>query len=156
MVWAAAATVVSAGEARVSVLASAPVSGVADGSADSAAKNDASLLLRANRGGLRILLAGDLQEAGQGQALAAGEVSADVLVVPHHGSARQDHGFLAAVKAQVAIISVGADNDYGHPAARTVSAVTATGATVLRTDQNGAIAIAEREAQVSAAVQRRP
>lgn len=155
--WAGAGTVVSAGGARVSVLASSPLSGALDGSADSAAENDASLLMRVEVDGMRILLAGDLQEAGQAAALAVvPDLSADILLVPHHGSSHQDDAFLAAVKARVALISVGADNDYGHPAARTVSAVTATGATVFRTDQNGAIAIAEREAQVSVAVQRRP
>lgn len=154
--WAAAGAVVSGGGARVSVLASSPLSGAADGSADSAAENDASLLLRAESGGVRILLAGDLQEAGQQQALATGEVRADVLVVPHHGSNHQDPEFLAAVGARVAIVSVGADNDYGHPAARTVTAVTATGAELFRTDRQGAVAVVNRDEHLIVTVQKQP
>lgn len=139
---AAPGTTVSAGTARVTVLAAAPTSGPADGAADSAAENDASLLLRAESGGVRLLLAGDLQEAGQGSALAAvGDLGADVLLVPHHGSAHQDPGFLAAVHAQIALISVGLDNDYGHPAARTLAMVQNTGAHIFRTDRGGAVAI---------------
>lgn len=149
-------TVVSVGDARVTALASPPMIGVADQGADSAAENDASLLLRAETGGVRVLLAGDLQEAGQRWALAAAEVSADVLVVPHHGSAHQDAEFLAAVGARVAVISVGADNDYGHPAARTVAGVSATGAHLFRTDHNGAIAIMSRDGQLIVTTQKMP
>src|SRR3712207_7854703 len=45
---------------------------------------------------------------------------ADVLKVPHHGSDRQLEEFLAATRARVAVTSVGRDNPYGHPAARTL------------------------------------
>jgi len=41
----------------------------------------------------------------------------------------------------IAIISVGAVNSYGHPAASTIDALTALHAKVLRTDHDGAIAI---------------
>ena len=43
------------------------------------------------------------------------DLRADVLKVPHHGSAYSDPDFLAAVHARVAVISVGRHNDYGHP-----------------------------------------
>ena len=148
-------TAVSAGAARVTVLAAAQTSGPADGAADSAAENDASLLLRAETGGVRLLLAGDLQEAGQGSALAAvGDLSADVLLVPHHGSAHQDPGFVAAVHARIALISVGLDNDYGHPAARTLVMVQNTGAHIFRTDRGGAIAITAAAAGLTVTTQR--
>ena len=42
------------------------------------------------------------------------------------------------------MISVGADNDYGHPAPETVAALESTGARVLRTDRDGSVAIVER------------
>jgi competence protein ComEC len=135
--------VVSAGQARVPVLAEQSFVAPAVLAPESAEENDSSLLLRAETGGVRILLAGDLQETGQAAALAAvPDLSADVLLVPHHGSAHQDAAFLAAVHARIAVISVGADNDYGHPAARTVPAVATTGAQVFRTDHSSAIALA--------------
>jgi competence protein ComEC len=91
---------------------------------------------------VRVLLAGDLQETGQAAALASvPDLSADVLLVPHHGSSHQAPAFLAAVRARVALISVGADNDYGHPATRTVTAVAGTGAQVFRTDRSGGVAV---------------
>ncbi|MDX3712771.1 hypothetical protein PV733_28290 [Streptomyces europaeiscabiei] len=43
---------------------------------------------------------------------------------------------------RLALISVGADNPYGHPAPSTVAALRAGGAMVLRTDEDGAIAVA--------------
>ena len=61
----------------------------------------------------------------------------DVLKVPHHGSRYQDVPFLQSLGARLAVISVGADNDYGHPADATVDALEATGARVLRTDRDG-------------------
>ena len=45
----------------------------------------------------------------------------DVLKVPHHGSAYQDPALLAAVRPRIALISVGAGNDYGHPAPATAA-----------------------------------
>jgi competence protein ComEC len=147
--------VVSAGSARLSVLAEQSFVAPAVLSPESAEENDSSLVLRAEVGGVRLLLAGDLQETGQAAALAAvPELGADVLLVPHHGSAHQSPGFLAAVGARVALISVGADNDYGHPAARTVTAVAGTGARVFRTDQSGAIGITQGHAGLIVVTQR--
>lgn len=137
-----AGLVMSAGQARLTVLAEQSLVPPAVLTAESAEENDSSLLLRAETGGVRMLLAGDLQETGQAAALAAVlDLSADVLLVPHHGSAHQDGAFLATVHPRVALISVGADNDYGHPAARTVVAVQKTGAQVFRTDQSGGLAV---------------
>jgi competence protein ComEC len=74
----------------------------------------------------------------------------DVLKVPHHGSRYQDLTFLRSLGARLALVSVGADNDYGHPAPGTVSALAATGARVLRTDRDGSIAVVERDGRLSA------
>ena len=122
----------------------------------SAAENDASLVVRATVRGVRILLPGDAEPAGQQAILASGaDVSADVLKVPHHGSAHQDPGFLAATRARVAVASAGADNDYGHPAPRTTQLLTSLGMTVLRTDRQGSVAITERNGALAAVTQRR-
>ena len=48
------------------------------------------------------------------------------------------------------MISVGADNDYGHPAPETVGALASTGERVLRTDRDGSVAIVEDQGRLSA------
>ncbi|THA60061.1 MBL fold metallo-hydrolase [Streptomyces sp. A0958] len=105
--------------------------------------NDASVTLFVRAGGLTLLLPGDLEPPAQ-QALLRSHPElprVDVLKVAHHGSAHQDSALLRAARPRFALMSVGRDNPYGHPAARTVDALTAQGAVVLRTDRDGAIAV---------------
>jgi len=124
---------------------------------DSAAENDASLVLLAEVDGLRVLLTGDVEPPGQRALLRAGvDLRAQVLKVPHHGSARQERAFFAATGASVAIASAGRDNDYGHPAPRTVELARSLGMTVLRTDQNGSVAITSRGGRQAVTAQRPP
>ena len=66
----------------------------------------------------------------------------DVLKVAHHGSAYQDPDLIRRVAPRLALISCGVDNPYGHPAPSTVAALRASGAEVLRTDEDGAVAVA--------------
>jgi competence protein ComEC len=135
--------VLGAGAVQVAVLAIRPFANGGQAGEDSADANDSSQVLRVTSGDLRILLAGDVEEAGQGNAVATvTDLTAQVMLVPHHGSAHQAPTFLAATRASVALVSVGADNDYGHPAARTIATVAGTGAQVYRTDLNGSIAVA--------------
>jgi competence protein ComEC len=71
------------------------------------------------------------------------DLSAEVLVVPHHGSDRgtsPDFGpqeLARAVRPRFALFSVGTDNTYGHPAAEIVGAFGVVGATVLCTQITG-------------------
>lgn len=124
-------------------------------SAESGAENDASLVLRVGVGGLTVLLTGDVEPAGQARILATGaDLRADVLKLPHHGSSRQDPRFFAATGARVAIASAGENNSYGHPAPSTVRLATGLGMSVLRTDQQGSVAITERDGRIGAVVQR--
>jgi len=74
--------------------------------------------------------------------------------VPHHGSAFQDPDFLGAVGARVALVSVGADNDYGHPNAAVLARLAATGARVMRTDRDGDLAVVVDDAGRLAVVAR--
>jgi competence protein ComEC len=82
------------------------------------------------------------------------DLGADVLKIPHHGSAQQDPAFFAATHARLAIASAGAHNDYGHPAPRTVQLVESLGMTLLRTDQNGSVAIRPGTNRLAAVTQR--
>lgn len=131
------------GGVRLEVLAAPALSGDAVvGEEESSAENDASLLVRAETGGISMLLAGDAEDGAQTRHLALGDaLDVDVLLVPHHGSGRHAPGFIAAARPEVAVVSVGAANDYGHPSVRTLRSVAQTGATVARTDEQGAVAI---------------
>ncbi|MFJ2442795.1 ComEC/Rec2 family competence protein [Streptomyces sp. NPDC087658] len=107
--------------------------------------NDSSvaLLVRVARGPTLLLL-GDLEPPAQRGLLRdhPGLPPVDVLKVAHHGSRHQHPGLLRAVRPRLALISVGGDNTYGHPSPLTVDALRDQGAAVLRTDRDGAIAVA--------------
>ncbi|MFE4957233.1 ComEC/Rec2 family competence protein [Streptomyces sp. NPDC056653] len=105
--------------------------------------NDASVTLFVRTGGLTLLLLGDLEPPAQQGLLRQYPAlpRVDVLKVAHHGSAHQDPALLRSARPRLALVSVGKDNPYGHPAARTVEALRAGGAVVLRTDLDGAIAV---------------
>ncbi|MBA0049869.1 MBL fold metallo-hydrolase [Streptomyces sp. AJS327] len=109
--------------------------------------NDASVTLLVRTGGLTALLAGDLEPPAQRRLLGAhphlGTV--DVLKLPHHGSPHQDPAFLGRLRPRLALVSVGEDNPYGHPAPRVLHTLREAGALVARTDQNGALAVIPRE-----------
>jgi competence protein ComEC len=108
--------------------------------------NDASVTLFVRSAGLRMLLLGDLEPPAQRALLRSPAATViegvDVLKVAHHGSAYQDPDLIRRVAPRLALISAGADNPYGHPAPGTVGALRAQGAVVLRTDTDGAVAVA--------------
>jgi competence protein ComEC len=113
--------------------------------------NNSSLVLRATVGGIRILLPGDAEIEAQQAMLAAGlDLRADVLKVPHHGSAYSDPDFLAAVHARLAIVSVGLHNDYGHPSPRLLTTMARLGVPLLRTDRDGDVAVVPQGGRVAA------
>jgi competence protein ComEC len=105
--------------------------------------NDASVTLLVRTAGLTLLLLGDLEPPAQRALLRTppGVPRVDVLKVAHHGSAYQEPELLRRAAPRLALVSVGADNTYGHPAPRTVAALRALGATVLRTDRGGSVAV---------------
>ncbi|MEU1091495.1 ComEC/Rec2 family competence protein [Streptomyces sp. NPDC005892] len=130
------------GAAGVAGAVGASVGGSATGVPEEPNDSSVTLLVTA-RGGLRLLLLGDLEPpAQQGLIRAHPELAAvDVLKVAHHGSGFQDPRLMRRVRPRLALISCGAENPYGHPAPRTVAALAAGGAKVLRTDVDGAVAV---------------
>jgi competence protein ComEC len=106
--------------------------------------NDASLVLMVYHGRVRMLLTGDAETEQEewlvqrwGDALRA-----TVLKVGHHGSRTSStEALLDAAQPQIALISVGAGNSYGHPAPSVMDALRAHGADILRTDRDGAIVL---------------
>jgi competence protein ComEC len=124
----------------------APTAGPGDGST----ANEASVVLLAEVRGVRVLLTGDVEPEGQ-EALARSfpGLRVDVLKVPHHGSRYQDEPWLLSLGARVALVSVGADNDYGHPAAAALGPLSAAGTRVLRTDEQGDLAVVGDDDELS-------
>ena len=87
------------------------------GPGDGSTANEASVVLLVEVGGLRLLLTGDVEPEGQAElARLLPGLRVDVLKMPHHGSAHQDEPWLLSLDPAVVLVSVGADNDYGHPA----------------------------------------
>jgi competence protein ComEC len=67
----------------------------------------------------------------------------DVLKVAHHGSDDAGLGpLLDRIRPQLAVISVGEDNSYGHPTRGTLSTLAGHGVPTLRTDEGGDVVIA--------------
>ena len=118
-----------------------------DGPTENSGPNNDSIVMavtvNAQGGAFHILLTGDIETPVQQILLRdrAQYLKADVLKVPHHGSAKQDPDFIAAVAPTVSVISVGLGNPYGHPAPRTVYLAGADGARVYRTDLDGMVLI---------------
>ena len=104
--------------------------------------NNNSLVLRLTWGQAEFLLTGDIGiEAEQLLIHSTRTLSADLLKVAHHGSGGSSGSeFLSAVAPAYAVISVGADNRFGHPDGDVLERLAAQGnVTVLRTDQAGTI-----------------
>lgn len=106
--------------------------------------NDCSLGCRVECGMQRFFFAGDLESDGESAFLEADLITpVTVLKVSHHGSSSSTtQRFLDAAKPQLAFISCGAMNDYGHPTAQTLRALNAIGCTVYRTDLDGTVLFA--------------
>lgn len=115
-----------------------------DGTYSSA--NDYSIVLRVRYGETAVLFAGDAETAAERillKALPHRYLLADVLKVGHHGASTSTcDAFLAAIDPEIAVISCGADNRYGHPSQGTLDRLRSAGVTVYRTDEDGQIHIA--------------
>jgi competence protein ComEC len=104
--------------------------------------NNASLVIKASTTAGTVLLTGDVELASQADLLNAHlDLTADILKIPHHGSRYSSPSFLDAVHARVAVASVGQGNPYGHPSPLTLDRLRKDGALVMRTDQDGDVAV---------------
>ncbi|MGH3909209.1 MAG: ComEC/Rec2 family competence protein, partial [Pseudonocardiaceae bacterium] len=118
-------------------------SGDQDAEVDGTVVNNSSVVLRASGPAGRVLLTGDVELEAQADLLAAGiDLRAEVLKVPHHGSRYTAEEFIAGVRPRVALISVGAQNSYGHPSRHVLDALAGSGSRLLRTDLEGDVAVA--------------
>ena len=107
---------------------------------DGYSPNNSSIATTIRSKDFTLFAAGDLEPLAQERLVGKiGEV--DIYKVSHHGSRYQDFQLLTELSPQLAIISVGAENTFGHPAPEVLSALELAGARVLRTDRDGAVAV---------------
>lgn len=117
--------------------------------------NDASVVMIFKGPSFDLLLLGDLGEPGQrriaGPAtqLLASSPKPLVLKVSHHGSNDQSAQLHQQLRPELAIISVGEGNGYGHPGNQILRILSDSGSQVLRTDLQGAIAIVGSKSGIS-------
>ncbi|HEX5972587.1 MAG TPA: DNA internalization-related competence protein ComEC/Rec2 [Gemmatimonadaceae bacterium] len=123
------------------------ITALAPDSAWAAGLNDANLastVLMVRVGHVRMLLTGDAEAPEEDWLLShAGDaLKADVLKVAHHGSSTSTtEAFLTAVHPRLALVSVGANNSYGHPDAEVLARLGSAGIPTLRTDLAGTIIV---------------
>jgi competence protein ComEC len=111
--------------------------------------NDLSCVLRVSTGNQHILLAADIEKSGEQRLLRehGEQLSASLLVVPHHGSANSSRiEFVGAVLPEYAVFTSGYRNRFGHPKIEIQQRYVDSGATLLRSDKDGAI-LGEMNAQ---------
>lgn len=115
---------------------------------DGSAINNSSIALLIETPDYSLFAGGDIEPPVQVQ-VAPLLHHVDIYKVSHHGSKYQDETLMKILKPQIAIISVGEGNTYGHPALSTIAALRAGGARVVRTDRDGAIALSAHGHKIS-------
>jgi competence protein ComEC len=116
--------------------------------------NDASVTMVFRSSKFDLVLLGDLGAEGQDRVArsvmkAVGNSNNPLLLkVSHHGSNDQSASFHEQLKPDLALISVGLENGYGHPGKQALQILDSVGAQVLRTDLLGAIAISSSSGEL--------
>jgi competence protein ComEC len=102
-------------------------------------RNDDSVVLIVRHGAVVLALAGDVERTGE-VLLAPGKVFA--LKVPHHGSrSSTTPGLLESARPDLAIVSAGYRNRFGHPHPDVLERLARAGTRVLRTDRDGSVTL---------------
>jgi competence protein ComEC len=107
------------------------------GFTDFKGENDHSLVLLFTHNGRRVFFTGDLP--GKIESYLPSQ-PIEILKIGHHGSkTSSSQDFLSRIKPKECVVSVGAENHYGHPSRVTLLRLEKTGCTILRTDRLGNI-----------------
>ena len=103
--------------------------------------NDDSICLKVTHGSNTVLFTGDAGRVPEKNMIEAGEnLEADLLQAGHHGSSTSTgYRLIYEVNPDYAVISVGADNSYGHPHEESLSRLNQAGTTIFRTDELGTV-----------------
>ncbi|MFD3510372.1 ComEC/Rec2 family competence protein [Nocardia sp. NPDC058666] len=117
--------------------------------------NDRSLVVRARTSAGTILFTGDIEAEAQGRVARGGDIRADILKVPHHGSRTTTPEFLRAVGPRLALVSAGKGNTFGHPHPTVTQALATLGTTVARTDLDGDVLVVGTAADLRTVTSRR-
>jgi len=110
---------------------------------DSKNNNDSSIVSRMTFGQTTFMFTGDANREAEQNIIANNKnIESNVLKVSHHGShSATSPEFLINIKPELAVISVGANNSYGHPHQEVLSSLAEFGIKVMRTDLAGDIKI---------------
>ena len=104
--------------------------------------NNCSIVIKMDFNNVSYLFTGDAEESVESSRKWP---HIDVLKVGHHGSnTSSSNKFLEQIKPEVALISVGQGNTYGHPTQATLKRLSNIGAKIYRTDENGTILLIEK------------
>ncbi len=108
-------------------------------------ENNSSLVLKIDGKEKSFLFAGDIEEEAEEDISHLGQwLKSDAIKIPHHGGKTSASAcFLNAVSPQIAVISAGRDNAFGHPHEETLDMLGNT--KIYRTDIDGAIKITEKD-----------
>jgi competence protein ComEC len=106
--------------------------------------NNGSLALKLEGRKKTFLFTGDIKEEAEEDIIHLGKwLRSDVVKVPHHGGRTSAYKpFYDVVSPEIAVISVGRANSFGHPHQDTLDML--EGAKIYRTDMNGAVKITEK------------
>ncbi len=104
-------------------------------------ENDNSVVMRLRYGRFCALLTGDIEAPAEAEMVRSGVLTpCGLLKVAHHGSASSTtRPFLDVVRPRFAVVSVGADNRYGHPDNVVLGRLRDAGVRVWRTDEDGTV-----------------
>lgn len=122
-------------------LGSAKLTILAPNSSSYEETNNHSIVIKLSHRNNSFLFTGDAEDVSEKEMIGKGfDLSADVLKVGHHGSSSSTtKDFLDRVNPKYAVISVGKDNDYGHPHKETIDRLNEKGIIVYRTDEKGTV-----------------
>lgn len=122
--------------------------------------NNNSLVVKIVYDQIAFLFTGDIEREAQVSLNARHrakeiDLSSTVIKVPHHGSnTSHDQTFIKNVSAELAVISVGAGNRYGHPSPVTLDRYAAVGTRTVRTDLSGTVTVVTNGTRITTTTER--
>lgn len=111
-------------------------------------RNASSVVLKVEMAGFSTLLLADTGADEQQVLIEEAGPSIDLVKVAHHGSGDQFEELYRSIAAPFALVSVGEDNGYGHPAPETMAILDRAGTTPIRTDRHGSVAFSIRDREL--------
>jgi competence protein ComEC len=105
--------------------------------------NNSSIVIRMDYYKSSFLFTGDIENEIENKLIEdQKDINTDVLKVSHHGSnTSSSENFLKLAEPSISVISVGENNNFGHPNLKTIEQLRSIPSNIYRTDENGAIEI---------------